>query len=71
MTSKLTSAGKTSQTLPGRVRRGMKLVRIWVPDSASPEFRAEALRQSRAVARSPRAKEDQEFVDAISVFHEE
>ena len=37
-----------------------------LPDTSTPEFAAEARRQSRMVARSPRAEEDQAFVDAIS-----
>jgi len=46
--------------------QGMRLLQIWVPDTRSPEFAKEARRQSRAVARSPHAKEDQAFVDSIS-----
>jgi hypothetical protein len=46
--------------------RGMKLVQIWVPDPTAPGFDAEARRQSRLVAESPQAAEDQAFVDAIS-----
>ena len=46
--------------------QGMRLLQIWVPDTRSPEFAKEARRQSRAVARSPHAKEDQDFVDSIS-----
>ena len=50
-----------------RLRRsGLRPIQIWVPDVRSPEFAAEARRQSLAVARSPHAKDDQEFVDAIS-----
>lgn len=45
---------------------GLRLVQIWVPDTRSPEFAAEARRQSRAVAESPHAAEDQAFIDAIS-----
>jgi len=37
-----------------------------VPDLRSPAFVAEARRQSLAVAKSPYAKEDQDFIDAIS-----
>jgi hypothetical protein len=37
-----------------------------VPDVRSPEFAAEAHRQSLAVAKSPHAKEDQDFIDAVS-----
>ena len=37
---------------------------------AASDFRAEAHRQSLAVARSPQAEEDQKFVEAISVWDE-
>jgi len=47
-------------------RRGLRPIQIWVPDVRSPEFAAEAHRQSLAVARSPHAQQDQEFIDAIS-----
>lgn len=46
--------------------KGFRLIQIWVPDTRSPEFAAEAHRQSRLVANSPHAKEDQDFIDAIS-----
>lgn len=42
-----------------------------LPDTNSPEFIAEARRQSRAVAESPGEAEDQAFVDSISVFWDE
>jgi hypothetical protein len=51
--------------------KGMRLVQIWVPDPSAPGFAAEARRQSRRVAKSPRAAEDQAFVDAISWFNNE
>jgi hypothetical protein len=41
-------------------------VQIWVPDVGSAIFRAEAHRQSAAVAASARAAEDQAFIDAVS-----
>jgi hypothetical protein len=47
-------------------QQGMRPIQIWVPDMRSPSFAAEARRQSLAVARSLHAKEDQEFIDAIS-----
>jgi len=40
--------------------------RCWVPDTRSPKFAAEASRQSRLVASSPQAAEDQAFIDSIS-----
>jgi len=46
--------------------KGFRLIQIWVPDTRSPEFAAEAHRQSRLVAESPHAAEDQAFVNAIS-----
>lgn len=47
-------------------QQGLRPIQIWVPDLRSPAFVAEASRQSRAVARSPRAKADQDFIDAAS-----
>jgi hypothetical protein len=49
-------------------RQGLRSIQIWVPDVRAPAFRAEALRQSRAVAASSRANEDQVFIDAVSTF---
>jgi mRNA interferase MazF len=50
--------------------QGLRPIQIWVPDVHSPEFIAEARRQSQMLAESPYAREDQEFVDAISWFNE-
>jgi len=47
-------------------RQGLRPIQIWVPDVRSPAFAAEAHRQSLVAANSPRAQEDQEFIDAIS-----
>jgi hypothetical protein len=47
-------------------QQGLRPVQIWVPDVRSRAFKAAAHRQSLAVAESPHAKEDQDFVDAIS-----
>jgi antidote-toxin recognition MazE-like antitoxin len=44
----------------------MRPIQIWVPDMRSPAFAKEARRQSLAVARSPHARADQAFIDAIS-----
>jgi hypothetical protein len=49
-------------------RQGLRPIQIWVPDVRAPAFRAEARRQSLAVATSSRAHEDQAFIDAISTF---
>jgi hypothetical protein len=46
---------------------GLRPIQIWVPDVNAPNFRAEAHRQSLAVANSEHAKADQDFIDAVSV----
>ena len=49
---------------------GLRPIQIWVADVRSPEFAAEAHRQSLAAANSRYAQEDQDFVDAISAWPE-
>jgi len=46
--------------------QGLRPIQIWVPDVCAPSFRAEARRQSLAVAASAHAAEDQAFIDAVS-----
>jgi hypothetical protein len=46
--------------------QGLRPLQIWVPDVTAESFAAEAHRQSRAVAASAAAEEDQSFVDAVS-----
>jgi hypothetical protein len=48
----------------------MRPIQIWVPDTRSPKFAAEAHRQSLALANSPTEAEDQAFIDAISEWNE-
>ena len=52
-------------------KQGLRPVQIWVPDVRSKAFAHAAHRQSLAVARSPHAQGDQEFVDAISAWDAE
>ena len=66
MNSKRGSREKV-RTYRERMRaRGLRPIQIWVPDTRTAAFRAEARRQSAAVAESRRAREDQDFIDAIS-----
>jgi hypothetical protein len=44
----------------------LRPIQIWVPDVRSRAFKAEAHRQSLAVAESRHEREDQEFIDLIS-----
>ena len=46
--------------------RGLRPIQIWVPDTRTAAFRTQAHRQSLAVAQSEFAREDQDFIDAIS-----
>ena len=46
--------------------QGLRPIQMWVPDVRSATFRAEAHRQSRAVACSPQADTDQAFIDSVS-----
>ena len=46
--------------------QGLRPIQIWVPDVRAPAFRAEAHRQSAAIATSHHAPSDQAFIDAIS-----
>jgi len=51
--------------------RGFRPIQIWVPDVRSPALRAEARRQSLAAAGSAHARDDQEFIDAVSDWGDE
>ncbi|MFZ0704446.1 MAG: antitoxin MazE family protein [Candidatus Korobacteraceae bacterium] len=69
MTTRASSSSLREKVRAHRERlrqQGLRPLQIWVPDMASPMFVKEARRQSLAVARSPRAGEDQDFIDAIS-----
>lgn len=46
--------------------QGLRPVQLWVPDTRSDAFRAEAQRQAEAIAASPVERDDQAFVDSIS-----
>ncbi len=46
--------------------QGLRPIQIWVPDTRSRAFQSQARRQSRSVAESPHAREDQDFIDSIS-----
>ena len=47
--------------------RGLRPIQVWVPDTRTAAFKVEAHRQSLAVAQSPHARRDQDFIDAISM----
>ena len=45
--------------------QGMRPIQIWVPDVHSPEFAAEARRQSLLANASPEESEIQAFIDSV------
>ena len=49
-------------------RRCLRPIQIWVPDVRSPMFKLEAHRQSLAVAASEQVRENQAFIDAVSLL---
>jgi hypothetical protein len=51
--------------------QGLRPIQIWVPDVRAASFRKEAHRQSLAVSRSARAREDQAFIDSASDWPDE
>jgi Antitoxin MazE-like len=62
---------KASQEKMSAYRRrlraqGLRPIQIWVPDVRAPGFKAQAHRQSLAVAISPQANVDQSFIDDVS-----
>lgn len=48
--------------------QGLRPLQIWVPDVRAAGFKAEAHRQSAAVAASAQAAADQAVIDAVSAL---
>ena len=59
-------ATQTPRARTASRRAGMRPIRIWLPDIDEATFRAEAHRQSLAVALSPSEPDDQSFIEDIS-----
>ena len=51
--------------------QGLRPIQIWVPDVRATSFKAEAHRQSAAVAASAHGAKDRAFIDAVSVWGDE
>ncbi|MGH2608848.1 MAG: antitoxin MazE family protein [Tepidiformaceae bacterium] len=50
--------------------RGLRPVTFWVPDVTTPEFAAQARRESLAIKNSPGEQENIDFVESVSVMLE-
>jgi hypothetical protein len=51
-------------------QRGMKLVRLWVPDPKAPGFRRRARRQAQLLKGAEEEREALEFIDAAADLSE-
>jgi hypothetical protein len=51
--------------------QGLRPIQIRIPDVRSASFKAEARRQSLAVAISVRERDDQAFIDSTSILNDE
>lgn len=77
--SNRTKAAKKAPSSRDKVRshrerlraQGLRPIQIWVPDTRSPGFAAEARRQCQVIAASPFAAEDQAFVDSLAIIDDE
>jgi hypothetical protein len=49
-------------------KKGMRLLRMWVPDTRTPEFRAEAKRQALLLRGAPEELEALDFIEAVGDF---
>jgi hypothetical protein len=51
--------------------RGMKLLRLWVPDSSAPGFHEEAERQAALLRGAPEERDALEFISEVADFGED
>jgi hypothetical protein len=51
--------------------KGLRLVQMWLPDTSTPEFKAQAHRDSVAIANSQDEQEMQAFLDSASWWNSE
>ena len=51
--------------------KGFRLFQMWLPDTSTPEFRAQAHRASLAIANSAEEAEIQAFLDSVSWLNSE
>jgi hypothetical protein len=51
--------------------KGLRLVQMWLPDTRTADFAAQAHADSLAIARSQTEQDDQAFIDSISWWNSE
>jgi len=67
----MSSKEKTRRHRQKLRQQGLRPVQFWLPDVNSPEFIAEAHRQSLLIANSPGEKEVMDFLEAVSWLNTE
>jgi hypothetical protein len=55
----------------GQRKRGMKLVRLWVPDPNAPGFRQRIRREARLLKGAPEELETLDFIAAVADWDDE
>jgi len=61
---------KFSRYRASQKQRGMKLVRLWVPDPEAPGFRRQARRQALLLRGAAEEREALDFIEAVADFSE-
>ena len=64
-------ASKFQRYRRAQTDRGMKLLRVWVPDPRRPEFAKEAARQARLLRGRPEETEALAFIEAAFPWPDE
>ncbi|HZZ25545.1 MAG TPA: antitoxin MazE-like protein [Roseiarcus sp.] len=67
-TAKADGLTKHQRYRQSQTRKGMKLLRIWVPDPKSPEFAKEAERQAKLLRGHPSEEEALRFAEAVTIW---
>lgn len=52
----------------GLAEKGLRPIRMWVPDTGRPGFAEECRRQSRLLAGDPQEKETLDWIESVSDF---
>jgi len=64
----MTASKKTRSSRARKQTVGMRLIRLWVPDTRSPRFAAECRRQSRLLNSDPSEIETLDFIERVTKF---
>ena len=66
----LSGAARTAKWRERMRARGLRPKVRWLPDTSDPAWRAEVARQCRLIAESEQEKDDQAFIESISIWNE-